>query len=503
MPTTLSIAAVAGLLLAALFFGMLFVFVTRYRRCPANKVLIISGSVGGGQSAKVVSGGGAFVVPVIQEYAYLDLAPLQIDIQLKDALSAENIRLAVPSAFTVAIGQTAELQQNAAARLLSIAGEPEEIKKVAQTIIFGVMRAVIASMKIEEINRDRDALLSKIQEHMAPELKKIGLALLNVNIHDLRDESGYIQAIGQKAAAVAVQQARGDVAEQEKNGEVRIAEAKREQTVSVANLEKEREIGLARAGQEKRVAVAEAEALAIGGESSAQARVAETQSTLKISQAKAFQAADTARAEAEASVAEARNRAQAKAALADAERVEAEQRAAVEAPAKADKARRIVEAEAMAETIRLQAEAEAKATRMRLEAEADGQAAILTKRAEALGLLIDKAGGAKEAFALLMVDNIPAIAKTAADAIANIKIDKVVVWDNGQNGGSTANFLSNMAGSLPPVMGMLKDVAGIELPAYLGSMTAGGDAVATAPAAAVPAGTATPASAVEERKHRG
>jgi flotillin len=116
---------------------------------------------------------------------------------------------------------------------------------------------VIASMTIDQINRDRDGFLHKIQVSLEPELKKIGLVLINVNIHDLRDESGYIEAIGRKAAATAVQQARGDVADQERMGEVRGAEAEREKFVLVANATKEREIGLALADRERAVRLAE------------------------------------------------------------------------------------------------------------------------------------------------------------------------------------------------------------------------------------------------------
>ncbi len=195
--------AVAGPLLAVIvFLSILFLFVARYKRCPSNKVLVISGKVGGGESAKCISGGGAFVWPVIQEYAYLGLEPIQIDIPLKDALSFENIRVAVPSVFTVAIGTEAEVRQNAAIRLLSLT--PEQIKRQAQDIIFGQLRQVIASMRIEEINKDRDAFLHRVQQSLEPELKKIGLVLINVNITDLKDDSGYIEAIGKKAAATAV-----------------------------------------------------------------------------------------------------------------------------------------------------------------------------------------------------------------------------------------------------------------------------------------------------------
>src|SRR5215207_6755249 len=254
-PGLLAIAAVVAAALALA--TVLMLFVSRYKRCPANKVLVISGKVGGGNAARCISGGGAFVWPVIQEWDYLSLEPIQIDIPLKDALSFENIRVAVPSVFTVAIGTEEDVRQNAAIRLLTL--DAAQIKRQAQDIIFGQLRQVIASMRIEEINRDRDAFLHRIQTSLEPELKKIGLVLINVNITDLKDESGYIEAIGRKAASTAVQQARGDVAEQEKLGEIRVAEAERDRTVQVANATKQREIGMREAERDKLVRVAELE----------------------------------------------------------------------------------------------------------------------------------------------------------------------------------------------------------------------------------------------------
>ena len=253
----------APALIAVTLGGMVVLFVTRFRRCPANRVLVISGRVGGDGSARCISGGGAFIWPVIQEYAYLSLEPIQIDIPLKDALSLENIRVAVPSVFTVAIGLEAEVRGNAAVRLLGLAHD--QIKRQAQDIIFGQLRQVIASMRIEEINRDREAFLHRIQTSLEPELKKIGLVLINVNITDLKDDSGYIEAIGKKAAAMAVQQARGDVAEQEKTGEVRVAEAERDRAVQVANAQKFREIGIREADRDKLVRIAEVEKEQRGG----------------------------------------------------------------------------------------------------------------------------------------------------------------------------------------------------------------------------------------------
>lgn len=528
------IGPVVGALVVA---GIVVLFVSRYRRCPANKVLVISGRVGGDGAARCISGGGAFVWPVIQEYAYLSLEPIQIDIPLKDALSLENIRVAVPSVFTVAIGTESEVRTNAAVRLLGLTHDA--IKRQAQDIIFGQLRQVIASMKIEEINRDREGFLHRIQTSLEPELKKIGLVLINVNITDLKDDSGYIEAIGKKAAAMAVQQARGDVAEQEKLGEVRVAEAERERSVQVASAVKFREIGMREADRDKlvriaevekeqavgeqtaalqrealikeaerlqavrmaeldkeqqvgeqkaaferdaqikdaerarRVAVAEAEAKAIEGEATSQALVATTRATLSVREAEAYQLAETKKREAEAAVKEAGFRAMARAALADAERVEAEQRAALEAVAKAAKATTIVEAEAQAEKRRIEAEAEARAIYIKLEAEARGQYEIMSRKAEAMKELVAAAGGAKEAFQLMMVEHLDTLAETSAKAISNIKFDKVVVWDsgNGSGKGGASGFLQSMAGTLPPMMNVLRDIAGVELPGYVGKLS--------------------------------
>ncbi|HEX6368864.1 MAG TPA: flotillin family protein, partial [Longimicrobium sp.] len=202
MPTEISYTMLlAGAAVLVVFWLAMF-FVSRYKRCPANKLLVISGRVSGGESAKCISGGGALVLPVVQEYDYLSLEPIQIDIPLKDALSFENIRVSVPSVFTVAIGTEPAVRMNAAVRLLKLT--TEQIKRQAQDIIFGQLRQVIASMRIEEINRDRDSFLHNIQTSLEPELRKLGLVLLNVNITDINDESGYIEAIGRKAAAEAV-----------------------------------------------------------------------------------------------------------------------------------------------------------------------------------------------------------------------------------------------------------------------------------------------------------
>jgi flotillin len=492
-----------GALTVIAFFTMLIVLKTNYKRCSSNQILVIFGRTTKGEPAKTVHGGAAFVWPLIQDYSYLSLEPIQIEIPLRGALSMENIRVNVPSVFTVAVGTQPDVMTNAAIRLLDLT--IDETRKQAEEIIFGQLRQVIASMRIEDINRDRDTFLQHIQNSVEPELKKIGLVLINVNITDITDESGYIDAIGQKAASQAIQQARADVAEEVKQGEIRVAgadrdkvvqvasatkereigtrEASREQAVRVAELEKEqtvgeqtaafqRDVSVKQAEQAKRIAIAEANAKAVDGENIADAKIAQSQATLLEQKAEAYERGEGRKREAEAAVIEVQNRAMAKAALAEAERVEAEQRAKLEAPAKAQKARIVVEAEAAAERARVEAQGEAAAIFARLEAEARGHYEILAKKGEGLKMIVEACGGAQQAFQLMMLEHLDKLAETSAKAISNIKFDKVVVWENGGANGrsTTADFLHKMAGSLPPMLQVMRDIGGVEIPTSLAKL---------------------------------
>jgi flotillin len=499
-----TVAGIIGVIIVfvtIVFFGFIIMLVKQFKRCPSNRVLVIFGRTGkGGQASKTIHGGAAFVWPLVQDYAYLSLEPIQIEVPLRGALSAENIRVNVPSVFTVAIDTRPDVMQNASVRLLGLS--VQEVRKQAEEMIFGQLRQVIASMGIEEINRDRDKFLEHVMHSLEPELSKIGLTLINVNITDITDESGYIDAIGQKAASLAIQQARGDVADNEKMGETRVASAERDKSIQVANARKEQAIGTREAQRDQlvrvaslekdqavgekqaafereasvkdaerhmRIQVAEADASAIDGENSSAARVAASAAELAIKKAEAYEKGEGRRKEAEAHVMEIQNRAMAKAALAEAERVEAEQRAKLEAPAKAQKAKQIVDAEAIAEKRMIEAKAEADAIFLKLEAEARGQYEMLAKKGEGLKQIVAACGGSNQAFQMLMLEHLDNLAEASAKAISNIKFDKVVVWEGGGNNGrsSTADFLSGMAKSLPPMMQVMRDIGGVELPESL------------------------------------
>ena len=436
----------------AVIFAVLFVFiffivlVRRYKRCPSDRILVVYGKVGGGQSAKCIHGGAAFIVPVIQDYQFLDLTPISIEVNLVNALSKQNIRVNVPSRFTIGVSTEPGIMQNAAERLLGLG--QNEIQELAQEIIFGQLRLVVASMDIEEINSDRDKFLTNISESVESELKKVGLKLINVNITDIVDESGYIQALGKEAAAHAINAARKSVAEKNRDGS----------------------IGEANAVQDERTQVAAANAQAVEGENTAKIAVANSDSLRRQREAEAERVAIASEKVQTAKALEESYAAEQQAEAARAERERSSQMADVIVPAEIDKRKIEINAEAEAEQIRRLAKGEADAILFKAQAEAQGLYEILTKQAAGLDQIVKAAGNnSKDAVLLLIADKLPELVKTQAEAIKNIKIDKVTVWENGggkDGKSSTANFLSGMYQSVPPLQDMF-NMAGMDLPEYL------------------------------------
>ena len=444
------IALVVGLV-AILLIALLWV-ASRYKRCPSDRILVIYGRVGGeGASARCLHGGGALVWPVIQGYAFLDLTPISIDIKLQGALSQQNIRVNTPATFTVGVSTEPGVMQNAAERMLGMS--LTEVENLARDIIFGQMRVVIATMPIEEINTDREKLITNITESLETELRKVGLRLINVNIQDITDESGYIDALGREAAARAINEAKIKVSQQERDGDIGAAEAQRE----------------------RRIKVASANATATEGENTAKVTVARSDSERRQMEAEAERLANAAERVTQARVEEESFAAEASAEVARAERDKASQHADIVVPAEVERERVRTLAEAEADRIRFVQGGEADGQRLRMEAEAMGILALLTRRAQGLGELVDRTGGEAQLAALMLVaEQLPALVAEQVKAISNLKIDSVTVWDsgggNGGNGGSsTANFLSSLIGSLPPLQDLAAQV-GVKLPTFLGEL---------------------------------
>jgi flotillin len=495
---------VIGAFVILLFFTIVFVS-SRYRRCPSDKILVIYGKVQKGRSSKSMHGGGAFIWPLVQDYQYLSLTPLTINIDLRNALSMQNIRINVPSTFTVGISTEPAIMSNAAVRLLGL--RPPQIEGMAKEIIFGQLRLTVASLTIEQINQDRESFLESIRKNVEPELNKIGLYLINVNITDITDESDYIESIGKKAASEAINKAKIDVAEQEKLGsigkssadrerDIRVAEnyaeaekgkkkAEADQRVYVRQQESEAVVGEARADREKEVGVAvniaetekgrkkaeadrrifvqQQESDAVKGENVSKANIADFNAKLSVKQAQAKQEAQVAQRMAEVEIQKAQY-------YAEQQRLNAEEVVVKEI----DKKKIEIAAEAEAEKVRRIAKGEADGILFKYQAEADGIKKLLDSKAEGYNALVDSCdGNAKSAATFLMIEKIEELVREQVKAIQNLKIDKVTVWDSGSGadgkGSSTANFVSNLIKSIPP-MQEVASMAGVELPEFLGKL---------------------------------
>ena len=447
MSTALPILFILGVFILLLVF-----FVSRYRRCPSDKILVIYGKTGQG-SAKCIHGGAAFVWPVIQDYQYLDLQPMSIDVNLQDALSKQNIRVSVPAQFTVAISNEATLMKAAAERLLGM--KNETIRALAHDIIMGQMRLVIANMDIEELNSDRDKFVTSVYEHVGDELHKIGLDLINVNVTDIHDESGYIKALGKEAAAKAINDAKVKVAQEERTGAIGQAKADKDRRTQVAAANSAAEIG------EKNAA-----ADAIKGKNLADIEIAISDTDRRQKVAEAHKMAEVTEKTAEAEAQKAAYVAQTHAEEARKERELAARRANEVVQSQINKEKTVIAAQALAEQKREVARGEADAVLAQYRAQAEGILKVLDAQAEGFQKLVDAAdGNPQAAIGLLMVDKIPELATIQAEAIKNIKFDKVTVFDGG-DGRSTAGFLSGVFKSIPALSDFMNQ-SGLNLPEYL------------------------------------
>ncbi len=434
-------------------------FAQRYKRCPPDKIMVIYGRTAGSEASKVIHGGATLVWPLIQDYSYISLTPMTINIDMRNALSQQNIRINVPSTFTIGVSTDPRIMSSAAERLLEL--DLEQVEEMAKEIIFGQLRLTVATLTIEQINQDRDAFLDLIRTNVDAELNKVGLYLINVNIVDITDESNYIESIGKKAASEAVERARVDVANAERDGAVGSAEADRAREIQVAENMAQAEKGKKAAEADQRVYVNEQEAIAVEGENSSQAQIAKVNADLAEAEAIAKQRAEVAKAHAEAEIQKSKY-------IEEEERLRAsdivreniqKQQIEIAAEAEAERQRRI--AAGQADAILLKYEAEAAGVQKVLEAKAAGYA----------GLVSSSGGDAKAAATLLMVEKIEGMVAAQIEAVKNLKIDSITVWDGGgsADGSATSDFISSLVRSLPPLHDVARN-AGVDLPEYLGTV---------------------------------
>ena len=376
--TILTLCMIGGgvLLFVLTIWGIL----SRYRRAAPDELLVVFGKSGkmkvvddnGKETtiitpSKIIQGGGAFVWPIIQDFKKMSMAPIQIKVTV-DGIDSQAIPMHLPVVLTTAISRDKEIQQNAATRFLS--ASTDEIRKQVSEILVGETRAIMATMLIEDINAERDKFLNKVRGSLGQELAKVGYDVTNINISEITDDANYIKNLGQKAATKAQANAEADIAEQRKQGNIKIANTKKEEEIAVANANKEQqvtvnttkqeqEVKVAEIQRDKEIKLAEAEKDRESGiadqEAEKAARIAEAQALAesKKAEANAKQVANVSAADAEAASKQAEADARKVAAVA-ARRAEAE---SAKAQSEAEQAKAIAKAEADAEATQNEQEA--------------------------------------------------------------------------------------------------------------------------------------------------
>ncbi len=467
----MNVLSIVGISLGIVsLFGTIITYVKRLRKCSSDELLVIWGSGTEGKGAKIIHGGMEFVWPIIQEYKYMNLTPIPIGIDLRGALSKENIRVDVPSNFMVAIDPQPEVAQMAAQRLLNL--NRGQIGKLSEEIIYGQLREVIASMDIVEINSNREKFQQEIHAKVESELKKIGLKLVNVNITDITDESNYIKSLGEEAAADAVNKARVATAQKNKEGDIGFAENEQERRIKVAELQSQSMVGEAEAETNRRISVAESHSRAVKGENDSMIQIAKTDSERKIAESESLRLSETARKVKEAMTLKDSYDSIRQAEIARGEKEQETLNANVIIPAEVAKRQLIIQSQADAEQLRELAKGEADGVFYKMEANAKGIKETLVKQAEGFKELVNAAGGdPRVAIQMMITDKLPEMLKIQTEALQNIDIDKITVWDSGSgdgDGNSTSNFLNGFLKSVPQYKDLFA-MAGSEMPQLLES----------------------------------
>lgn len=396
------------IILAILIFLMV-----RYRIGKPDEALIVTGSFLGKEGIKILKNSGTFVIPIVQKAHKLSLLTHKLEIGTPEVYTEQGVPILASATVLVKVGNSVESIKTAAEQYLG--KSTRELEDEAQEVLEGHLRAILGTMTVEAIYKNRDDFAEQVQEVASTDLRKMGLEIVSFTIKDVTDPNGYLDALGRPQIAEVKKNA--EVAESNALRETRIKQAENEQLAQheeirrkteIAEATKEMQLKQAQYKQEQDVAVAKAEQVATGEKM--KVRLIEQEKNIEIQEKQA----ELSEKELNATL---RKKAEA-------------DKYVVEQNALADKAKEIAKAEAEAEKVRLAAEAEAQRIEKIGAAEADqiskvGQAEAESKEKMALALQkLNEAGILMEFIKVL-----PAIAKEVNAPISNI--DKVVSFGGG------------------------------------------------------------------------
>lgn len=451
-------------------------FWARYKTVSSDEAMVVTGSMLGtknaysdesGRKIKIVRGGGAFILPIFQKAEFISLLSHKLDISTPEVYTEQGVPVMADAVAIIKVGSTVEDIATAAEQFM---GKPNEaLQGEAQEVLEGHLRAILGTMTVEEVYRNRERFAQEVQEVAARDLKKMGLQIVSFTIKDVRDKHGYLDALGKPRIAAVKRDA--EIAEADAIRDARIKKAKAEEEgkraellrdTNIAEATKEKELKIAEFKKEQDTAKAEADQAYHIQEARSKQLVTEEQMKIEIvrkSKEIELEEKEIARREKQYD-AEVKKKA-------DAERY------AVEQGAEAEKARKIREADAI--KYRIEAEAKAKAEQKRLEglAEADAERAKGAARAEVIRLEGLAEAEAKEKLAEafskygqaavldIIVRMLPELAGKIAEPMANI--EKLTVVDTGKDGGGAERVSQYVTSLMATAPEMLKNVSGIDI----------------------------------------
>jgi flotillin len=428
---------------------------SRYKVAGANEALIVSGQrdrgPDGRRNLKVVRGGGVIVLPLIHKVGKLKLTARQINVNLADAVSRQGIKVAVQGVATFKIGADDESIRNAAERFLD--AQEEQVDSIVKNVLEGSLRSIVGTLTVEELNLDRQKFQQAVQDAAKGDLATSGLQIDSFTIQAIRDESGYMDLIGQQETARRERDARMAKAAADQEAAVREAEAEQ------VKINAARDVSLRRAETETQTAAANARAAQAGPLAEAEATQEVTRKQTELAQLEAARTqqelvATTVRpaeAEAEAQI----------------RRAEGAKGAAI-AQAQGEAERVKLAGEAQARVVEVTAEATAKQTTLEGNAEAG---IVLSKgeaEAKALALRAEAYRQFNEAAIIQTVlSQLPEIVRAAAEPMANI--DNLTVLSND----GASDVVRNVTRTVTEAGTTVKGLTGIDIPAMLSQAMGG------------------------------
>jgi flotillin len=441
-------------IILGVIFLLILAILTMWRKVSQDKALVVTGL-----KKRVISGGGGFVIPLLEKTDQISLENMKIEVRTDGALTEQGVDITADGVAVIKVKSDKE-SILASVEQFNTGREKETIiviKDTAKDVLEGKLREIISKMTMEEIYKDREKFASQVQEVAALDLAEMGLEIKAFTIRDISDKNGYLEALGKKRISEVKRDALIAEAEANKETKIQTAEANRlgqaafiisETQIAESTKEKELKVQLYRKEQETEKAKAdlayEIEASKVQQEvekEKMQVQIVRKQKEIELAE----QEAARKEKELEATVVK----------MADAEKYQ------IEKQAEADKYKEIQNAMAVAEAIKLKGNAMAEARRAEGMAEVEiirekgkAEAEAMMKKAEAYKQYNDAA------VSQMIIEKLPELARAISEPLS--KTEKIVIVDSGSGEGKGAakvsGYVTDILSSLPETVNALTGV---------------------------------------------